>query len=170
MRRMYSEKQLKDLVNEGIESGEIDAQPIEWEQPLDSSIFEAITGWEINTIFCKLYVQNKKLIGVFLVKYTNKTGSSASPNIYTKPITIPEKYGDKIYDYAGNKVSETALNANISCFPSASTNLAYGGVRNSGTALITRETGKNIVRIFLGGVSTPNDGDLFVEARFWLAL
>ena len=142
----------------------------DWELEIDENTFEAQENWVIEPIYCKLFVRNAKLCGVFLIGATNNTGASATPNVYTKAISIPTSYAEKLYDYAGHKVSEQVSPANLTCFPSTTTSLANGGARTAQTSLISNSNNANEVKIFFGGSSIASGSTLYIEARFWLSL
>ena len=118
MRRMFSEKQLKELNLKTLQENDVVVKTIEQTQPnFEVNIAPVLTasalgkGLELETVYNKCAVYGNILYIVMVNKVKNPTESSVSvtyEDSVVANITIDEKYANKIYDTDGKKASESS--------------------------------------------------------------
>ena len=130
MRRMFSEKQIKSLVNEGIESEEIKLY-----EDMDISDIMTIDKGGLDLVVTKGYCSMKKtaeneLYLVVNLNIANETESAISlSNNLSVILTLPDSIAEKIIDVDGTSVKEAVAN-NIPI--SATIGFTDGGTKIAG--------------------------------------
>ena len=114
MRKMFSENQIKGIVNQG----ELKPITIEQQEPnwaYDITSFPFTTGATGTPIFCRIQQLNQELHIVMIGKVHNDTGSDISVYSLTGiVVTLPEEIASRIYDVQGKTAVESNVNIRIS--------------------------------------------------------
>lgn len=175
MRRMIPQNKINILESMEMKDGILEiheaiSSEVEWQKVLTSESYTINANWTVENIYSRLYISNNKLIGVFLVKITNNSGSRATPNAYIQNIIIPEKYSKKIFDYDGKSVYEgNADNSNISIiFGSVANNKNSRGTQVVG--VLTNPSYQNALNVYVPVTATDDGASFYSEMRFFLSL
>lgn len=118
MRRMFSQKQIEELIREHLLTSDLKVKTLEqsepnWEVELEPSLSSSASdkGLTLTPIYNKLQLINGILYLVLINSIENPTESSISigtgDTIQVSVSGIPEEISSRIYDFAGKKVSES---------------------------------------------------------------
>lgn len=181
MRRMYSEKQLENIVDEHLEVSDVKVKTLEQSEPnwsLDIETFVNITGGTATPIFCRIQQINQELHFIFLGKIENTSGSTIQAYQTTDlDIELPQEIAEKIYDYQGYKASETPTNDYLISYTLAcgskrdSLNMSY--FQTNLILSISNSILANHIKIKFArttNISIDNNETLWLEGRVYLDL
>ena len=125
MRRMFSEKQIKKMIQEApaeileaIKNQDVKVKTIEQSEANftgEITSFVNTSGGTSNLIYGRVQQINGELHIVFIGSIANETESAITfYGTNEVSVTLPEEIADKIYDMAGNKVTTSDTNIRIS--------------------------------------------------------
>ena len=179
MRRMYSEKQLVQV----IEEQDLKPKTLEQQEPnwaYDVEEFPSTTGCTSEVTFCRIQKINGELHIIMQGKVNNATGSDKTVyNLSGIYVTLPSEIASKIFDVNGNPASEgVASDVRITAAPcqiykNSETGMNFSYTETRGLLYIMNTSQENRILISFGvgaGVTLINDKDTYFEGRIFLDL
>lgn len=178
MRKMFSENQIKNIVNDG----ELKPITIEQQEPnwaYDITAFPSVTGTTGTPIFCRIQQLNQELHIVLVGKVHNDTESDKT--VYSMSginVQLPEEIASKIYDVQGKTAVESNTNIRISvnyasCFRDGSDTNDLSKYVATAVMLIANSGDPNAITINFGspvGIVLVAGKDTYFESRVSLDL
>ena len=109
MRKMFSENQIKNIVNKSdLTPNTVDQKIPNWSV---ENAFDEPTTFDENLEYHKIYSRFEKINGVvyivLLCEVTNSTDSSVNANLKFE-VTLDEEIANQIYDFAGKTAHESS--------------------------------------------------------------
>ena len=133
MRQMFSKKQIEEMINKGIESGEInleDAPFKEFEITYDTNTRT------INSSYSKCVVYHGILFFVFNALVSNETEASISSGTIVARALLDTETASKVYDFEGKPLTELNGTQGIMSIP-----FGRGQYGNSSSMAILQRSG-----------------------------
>ena len=183
MRRMFSEKQIKNIVADApeqvvkaLENQDVKVKTIEQSQPnweFDiKDILNPLVFKDKSNLYAKMVLLNKELSIVISGSYVAQTESNTYKNfVANAALTIPEEIASKIYRADGTTINEapsttSGFAPNITEFTCVRQNPTVG----NSNVIISSTFAKGLNIVVYGFGATTEDDECYIDLRVQLLI